>query len=151
MALSGQPRQVEVGRRRCRHSSSHHGHNDAMHPPTSSTAFAHAQLLRQARESQALCPRHCCRASHHRTARPPTNHRASAHTRRRAVLCPTSLTLSKSHSSQGEGLLAISVAAAMTGASPDRELVVARARHHSSELLFLYNVFSMACRCCYPT
>ena len=67
------------------------------------------------------------------------------------MLLPTFLTLLQSRSSQGEGLLAIPVVAAMSSTSPDHELIMAQADHVSSVLSFLCIVFPMSHRCFYPT
>jgi len=66
------------------------------------------------------------RRSHRRRAAPSlANRRAISCNRRRVVLQPTCLTPSQSHWSQGEGPLAVSLAAAISGTSSERELVVA--------------------------
>ena len=62
---------------------------------------------------------------HHRAAPSPTPHLATARNRRRIVLRPDSLNPFAVTLSQGKGPLAVSIAAAISGTSPERELVVA--------------------------
>ena len=60
------------------------------------------------------------------------------------------LTYLKPRLSQGEGLLVMSVTAAMTGAPPDSELTMARTNRRVSVLPLIRLIFPAFCRCCNP-
>ena len=88
------------------------------------------------------------RRSHRRRAAPsPANRRAISCNRRRIVLRPTYLTPSQSHWSQGEGPLAVSVAATIASASPERALAVAEASPTTSSSNSGCGSFVVVCRC----